>query len=89
LRARRTREPQPATGEVRVQVDALRHLSRLDTMPFQLDEEHVDETLRLRYRWLDMRRIACSTTSASLTRVIAAIRRAMDAMDFIDVWTPA
>src|SRR6185436_12542059 len=48
--------PNLPTGEVEVQVDTLRILSRSTPLPFQLDEEHVDETLRLRYRWLDMRR---------------------------------
>ena len=33
-----------------------RSLSRSTPLPFQLDEENVDETLRLRYRWLDLRR---------------------------------
>ena len=48
--------PNLPTGEVEIQVDVLRILSRSTPLPFQLDEEHVDETLRLRYRWLDMRR---------------------------------
>ena len=48
--------PNLPTGEVELQVDTLRILSRSTPLPFQLDEEHVDETLRLRYRWLDMRR---------------------------------
>ncbi len=38
-----------------IQVDELRILSRSTPLPFQLDEENVDENLRLRYRWLDMR----------------------------------
>ena len=43
-----------ATGAVEVQVDSLRIVSRSTPLPFQLDEENVDETLRLRYRWLDL-----------------------------------
>ena len=48
--------PNLPTGEVELQVDTVRILSRSTPLPFQLDEEHVDETLRLRYRWLDLRR---------------------------------
>ena len=44
-----------ATGEVELQVDELEIVSRSTPLPFQLDEEGVDETLRLRYRWLDLR----------------------------------
>src|SRR6185295_10123660 len=43
------------TGEVELQVDELEIISRSTPLPFQLDEEGVDETLRLRYRWLDLR----------------------------------
>src|SRR5439155_9639360 len=48
--------PNLPTGEVELQVDKLEILSRCPPLPFQLDEENVDETLRLRYRWLDLRR---------------------------------
>src|SRR2546428_5862919 len=48
--------PNLPTGEVELQVDRLTILTRSKPLPFQLDEEHVDETLRLRYRWLDPRR---------------------------------
>ena len=48
--------PKLPTGEVELQVDALEIVSRSTPLPFQLDEEGVDETLRLRYRWLDLRR---------------------------------
>src|SRR5262249_61898061 len=47
--------PNLPTGQIEIQVDELRVLSRSTPLPFQLDEENVEETLRLRYRWLDMR----------------------------------
>src|SRR5213076_2277631 len=58
-------------------------------LPFQLDEEHVEESLRLRYRWLDMRRDRMQRNFRLSHTVIAAIRRAMDEQGFIDVWTPS
>jgi aspartyl-tRNA synthetase len=81
--------PNLPTGDVEVQVDTLRILSRSTPLPFQLDEENVDETLRLRYRWLDMRRPRMQQGFRLSHTVIAAIRRAMDELDFIDVWTPS
>ena len=42
--------PKLPTGEIEIQVDSLEIVSRCPPLPFQLDEENVDETLRLRYR---------------------------------------
>jgi aspartyl-tRNA synthetase len=81
--------PNLATGEVELQVDELRILSRSTPLPFQLDEENVDETLRLRYRWLDMRRERMQHNLRLAHRAIEGIRRVMDERDFVDVWTPS
>jgi aspartyl-tRNA synthetase len=81
--------PNLPTGDVEIQVDTLRILSRSTPLPFQLDEENVDETLRLRYRWLDMRRDRMQHNFRVSHTVIAAIRRQMDDLQFIDVWTPS
>jgi aspartyl-tRNA synthetase len=81
--------PNLPTGAVEIQVDTLRILSRSTPLPFQLDEENVDETLRLRYRWLDMRRDKMQHNFRVQHTAIAAIRRQMDALNFVDVWTPS
>jgi aspartyl-tRNA synthetase len=81
--------PNLPTGEVEIQVDTLRILSRSTPLPFQLDEENVDETLRLRYRWLDMRRDKMQHNFRVQHTAIAGIRRRMDALGFVDVWTPS
>ena len=81
--------PNLPTGEVEVQVDTVEILSRSTPLPFQLDEENVDETLRLRYRWLDMRRERMQHNFRLSHTVIAAIRRTMNDLGFIDVWTPS
>jgi aspartyl-tRNA synthetase len=80
--------PNLATGEVEVQVDRLEIVSRCPPLPFQLDEEGVDETTRLRYRWLDLRRPRMQRNLELSARVIGAIRRHMDSLGFTDVWTP-
>src|SRR5262245_52113788 len=81
--------PNLPTGTVELQVDRLEVLSRSTPLPFQLDEEHVDETLRLRYRWLDMRRDRMQRNLRLSHTVVAAIRRTMDDLGFVDVWTPS
>jgi aspartyl-tRNA synthetase len=80
--------PNLPTGEVELQVDRLAILSRSTPLPFQLDEEHVEETLRLRYRWLDMRREQMQRNLRLSHTVVQSIRKTMDDREFIDVWTP-
>jgi aspartyl-tRNA synthetase len=81
--------PNLPTGEVELQVERLTILSRSTPLPFQLDEENVDETLRLKYRWLDMRTERMQHNLRLSHTVISAIRRTMDALEFVDVWTPS
>ena len=81
--------PNLPTGDVEIQVDRLSILSRSTPLPFQLDEENVDETLRIKYRWLDFRRDHMQRNFRLQHTAIAGIRRAMDAQNFIDVWTPS
>jgi aspartyl-tRNA synthetase len=76
------------TGEVELQVDELEIVSRSEPLPFQVDEENVEEATRLRYRYLDLR---CERMQENLrlsATVVAAIRRYMDEHGFVDVWTP-
>jgi aspartyl-tRNA synthetase len=77
------------TGAVELHVDELEIVSRSTPLPFQLDEENVDETLRLRYRWLDMRTPRMQANLRLSHDVISSIRRTMDGLGFIDVWTPS
>jgi aspartyl-tRNA synthetase len=80
--------PNLPTGEIEVQVDTLRILSRSTPLPFQVGDD-VDDVLRLKYRWLDMRSERMQRNLRLNHVVIAAIRRAMDDMGFVDVWTPS
>jgi aspartyl-tRNA synthetase len=81
--------PNLPTGQVEVQVGELRIVSRSEPLPFQLDEENVDETLRLRYRWLDLRTERMQRNLRLNHTAVAAIRRVMDERGFVDVWTPS
>jgi aspartyl-tRNA synthetase len=87
-RASGTVNPNMATGEVEVQVETLTILSRSTPLPFQLDEEGVDETLRIKYRWLDLRRDAMQHNIRSRARAVSIIRADMEAAGFVDIETP-
>ena len=76
------------TGEVELQVDELEIVSRSTPLPFQLDEEGVDETLRLRYRWLDLRREKLQRNLRLRAQMVGIIRREMEAAGFLDIQTP-
>jgi aspartyl-tRNA synthetase len=81
--------PNLPTGEVELAVDEAELLANSDTPPFPLDEDTpVDETLRLKYRPLDLRRAAMQDTLALRHRVIATIREVLDARDFLEIETP-
>jgi aspartyl-tRNA synthetase len=81
--------PNIPTGEVEIQVDELEIVARSEPLPFQLDDEGVEEPTRLRYRYLDLRRDRMQRNLRLSATVIAAIRRSMEEQGFIDVWTPS
>ncbi|MBD0329076.1 MAG: aspartate--tRNA ligase [Thermoleophilia bacterium] len=88
-RADENLNPNLPTGAVELRVERLAVVSRSEPLPFQLDEEGVDETLRLRYRWLDLRRERMQRNLRLSHTAIAAIRRTMDELGFVEVWTPS
>jgi aspartyl-tRNA synthetase len=76
------------TGEVELQVDTFEIISRSPPLPFQLDEENVDETLRIRYRWLDLRRERLQRNLRLRAQMVSIIRRVMEGAGFLDIETP-
>ena len=76
------------TGEVELQVDKLEIISRSPPLPFQLEEENVDETLRIRYRWLDLRRERLQRNIRLRAQMVSIIRRVMEGAGFLDIETP-
>jgi aspartyl-tRNA synthetase len=87
-RAPETVNPSMPTGEIEVQAAELRIVSRSTPLPFQLDEEGVDETLRIKYRWLDLRRDKMQRNIRTRGRMVSLIREEMEAAGFVDVETP-
>jgi aspartyl-tRNA synthetase len=80
--------PNIATGAIEIQVDELEIVARSEPLPFQLDDDNVEEPLRLRYRYLDLRRDRMQRNLRLSATVIRAIRDSMEEQGFIDIWTP-
>src|SRR5439155_18900700 len=76
------------TGEIELQATDLAIVSRSTPLPFQLAEEGVDETLRLRYRWLDLRREKMQRNIRLRAKLISIIRAEMEADGFVEIETP-
>ena len=77
------------TGEVEVRIGDLTVLSAAQELPLQVfgDQIYPEET-RLRYRFLDLRRPAMHDNILLRSKIIASIRRRMEAQGFIDFQTP-
>ncbi|HJY28368.1 MAG TPA: aspartate--tRNA ligase [Pyrinomonadaceae bacterium] len=90
-RAENTRNPKLATGDVEVHARQLLTLNDARTPPFQLDagpEALAAEDLRLKYRYLDLRRPQLQANLVLRHRVVNEIRRYMTAQGFTEIETP-
>jgi aspartyl-tRNA synthetase len=88
-RSDETVNPKLATGEVEVLVRDLRILNEAKTPPFQIaDDAPVSEDVRLRYRYLDLRRPRLQHNIGLRHRTTIAIRKYFDANEFWEIETP-
>ena len=87
-RSEQTVNPNMATGEVEVRVEELRIVSASTPLPFQLDEETIDDNVRMRYRWLDLRRPRLQRNIRLRGQMVGVIRRVMEQAGFVDIQTP-
>jgi aspartyl-tRNA synthetase len=76
------------TGEVELQASELTVLSTCPPLPFQLDEENVDEALRQKYRWIDLRREHMQRNIRVRAQLVRIIRDEMEREGFVDIETP-
>jgi|TARA_B110000196_G_scaffold113268_1_gene98486 aspartyl-tRNA synthetase len=78
-----------ATGEIEIGDASVKILSQSDPVPFQIDRAgEVDETLRMRHRYLDLRTQRMQTNLRRRAVVNGAIRRSMESQEFLEVETP-
>ena len=78
---------QLATGRIEIVATAVELLNRADPLPFQLDEQ-VGEEVRLKYRYLDLRREVMNQRLRQRHAITRAMREYLDGHGFIDIETP-
>ncbi len=84
-----TVNPKMATGEIEVEAHELSILNESKTPPFYINEEvDVDETLRLKYRYLDLRRPTMQGNILLRHRIVKFMRDFLDERGFVEVETP-
>ncbi|HDK3399206.1 TPA: aspartate--tRNA ligase [Staphylococcus aureus] len=85
-----TVNPKIKTGRVEVQVTNIKVINKSETPPFSINEENVnvDENIRLKYRYLDLRRQELAQTFKMRHQITRSIRQYLDDEGFFDIETP-
>ncbi|MGW8248393.1 MAG: aspartate--tRNA ligase [Acidiferrobacterales bacterium] len=83
-----TENPELATGMVELVADVIEVLNKSDTLPFQLEETDVNEALRLKYRYIDLRRDFMHQNIRKRHQITKTLRRFLEDQGFIEIETP-
>jgi aspartyl-tRNA synthetase len=83
-----TTNAQLTTGKIEVLGLALEVLNAAETPPFQLDDEDVHEDIRLRYRYIDLRRDEMQQRMRMRSQITRLMRNYLDDQGFLDIETP-
>ena len=83
-----TENPHLRTGQVEIAVDVLEILNVAQALPFQLDEAELSETVRLKYRYLDLRRDVMQRNLRLRHRIARALRGYLEEHGFTEIETP-
>jgi aspartyl-tRNA synthetase len=76
------------TGDIEVYVKTLEVLNTCKPLPFQLEDEEPNETLRLKYRYIDMRRPQVQKVFIERSRALQALRNNLVSQNFFEIETP-
>ncbi len=88
MRPEETYNDKLPTGEVETYPTYVQVLSEAKTLPFVLDDENVSEDVRLKYRYLDLRRENMLHNLKLRHKIVTAVRNYLNEQDFIEVETP-
>ena len=81
--------PNMSTGEIELEASSLTVLSQADTPPFPIDDRsEVSSEIRLKHRYLDLRRKKLTDFITARARISTTIRRHLEAQGFVDIETP-
>ncbi len=83
-----TINPNMNTGKIEIVAQDLEVLSMAEPIPFQLDDKNISEEVRLKYRYIDLRRDEMRETLLLRYKVTRSMRRYLDDNGFIDMETP-
>lgn len=83
-----TYNPKLPTGEVEMYPEKITILAKSDILPFPLNDENVGEDLRLKYRYLDIRRENMRNNLILRHKVVTAVRNYLNGQGFTEVETP-
>ena len=76
------------TGTIEMYPEHVEILSSAQTLPFVLDDDNVSEDIRLKYRYLDLRREKMVNNFKLRHKIVTAIRNYLNSLDFMEVETP-
>lgn len=86
---RSNKNPKMSTGDIEIKVSALEILNAAKLPPFMIDDEtDGGDELRMKYRYLDLRRNPVRNNLVLRHKMAQSVRRYLDALDFIEVETP-
>lgn len=89
VRERSNKNNRIPTGEIEIDVNELKVLNRSELPPFTIeDESDGGEELRMKYRYLDLRRTPVKNAIILRHKVAREVRKYMDSIDFVEVETP-
>ncbi len=88
IRPEGTENPNLPTGMVEIVADSIEILNQVSHLPFLLDEADVNESLRLKYRYVDLRRGKMQRNIRLRHQVVREIRNFLDGNEFVDIETP-
>lgn len=88
VKMRKDKNKEIPTGDIEVFSEDLEILNSCPVLPFNLDDKNVDEELRLKYRFLDLRKEEMQKNLILRHKVISAIHEFMGSKDFVNIETP-
>ena len=76
------------TGEIEILAHAIEILNKSKTPPIQIDDEHVHDDIKLRYRYIDLRRSLMQKNLQLRSKIVKELRAFLDNKGFLDIETP-